>query len=553
VISAFTAHQLTERTELRLAAGLSIDRIPDLSLSGARERGRFARAAIRRLEAVQVEALSQEDYVTLLAVRVALGNIAEAALHATNDLSLVTPGGSPLRLLPSLFAGLPLETPADAERYVFLTGAVGFAVDSLRARLAAQRARGAVLSKRALSRAVPFVRSFAARDGSSPFALSPERLARLDTASARELRAEVDQAIRLRVAPAFDSLASYLSGSYAAGAPAEDGLWQSVGGKQYYRSLVRRFTSLDVTPEQVHEAGLQEVARLDSAMTALRRRMGGGASADAFRDSLARAAVRALSDSEVVARIEDVQTRPAAILDTARLSDSLQIGYAVAWDRARPAVDVVFGHYRPPSNADPIGRVTPGGALRAPAASLMIPAFSYFAVRPGRHELFGRRVEASAALARYYAEVPAFVDGWGLYALDGVRARRGFTSAAEEYGALALEMVAAARLVVDTGIHYFGWTREQATAFLRHATLLAADDIEAEVTRAAEDAPGAGLAAGMGVRELRGVRAWAQRELGSRFDAAAFDRELRSLGPVPLQVLGAELEWWIYQQKQRAG
>jgi uncharacterized protein (DUF885 family) len=165
--------------------------------------------------------------------------------------------------------------------------------------------------------------------------------------------------------------------------------------------------------------------------------------------------------------------------------------------------------------------------------------------------LLGRRVPATLAVARYYGDVPAFVDGWGLYAVDLARARGGFATPIEEYGALALEMVAAARLVVDTGIHYFGWTYNQAVEFLTGATLLAPVEIEADIARIAEDAPGESLAAEMGVHELRGMHTWMAHELGDRFDDKAFRRELESLGPVPLRVAGTHFEWWLWQQKRQ--
>jgi uncharacterized protein (DUF885 family) len=112
-----------------------------------------------------------------------------------------------------------------------------------------------------------------------------------------------------------------------------------------------------------------------------------------------------------------------------------------------------------------------------------------------------------------------------------------------------LEMIAAVRLTVDSGIHYFGWTAAQSTQFFLRHTMLGEAEAESEVTRIAHDAPGLGLAAAMGVREIRGVRHWMERELKKDFDEGRFNKELRSLGPVPLHALGSHFEWWLWKER----
>ena len=215
------------------------------------------------------------------------------------------------------------------------------------------------------------------------------------------------------------------------------------------------------------------------------------------------------------------------------------------------ARDAIFGRYRQPSGVDSVGQYTPGRALLAPGLPIMLEALSYFALSPGRHDLLARRVARKPAAARWYASVPAYADAWGLYALDLARKRGGLTDPMAEYGALMLEAIAAVRLTVDSGIHYFGWTASQSTGFFLHNTMLSEAEAENEVIRIAHDAPGLGLAAAMGAREIRGVRRWMERELKNDFDEDRFNEELRSLGPVPLKALGSHFEWWLWNERTR--
>ena len=215
------------------------------------------------------------------------------------------------------------------------------------------------------------------------------------------------------------------------------------------------------------------------------------------------------------------------------------------------AADAIFGFYRQPSDIDSVAQYTPGVAMLSPGLAIAAEALSYFALSPGRHELLGSRLTSSLAVARWYASVPALADGWGLYGLDIARERGAFEDSVAAYGALMLEMIAAVRLTVDSGIHYFGWTEEQSVEFIMRRTMLDRTESMNEVGRIAHDAPGVGLAAGMGVREIRGVRRWMERELKKDFEVHRFNQELRSLGPVPLHALGPHFEWWLYKERTR--
>jgi uncharacterized protein (DUF885 family) len=550
VVDQFIRHEQAERFELRVQVGATRDRMPEFSERTAREDARFARSLIRRLDWISVDALNESDYLTLLTVRTELQGASDQALYYANDL---TPFGaaSPLAQITRMMSELSLRDARDIERYERLLNSVAPFADTLEAELIRRGAQGIFLGQSAVARAEGFFASFETPSSRSTLRLTPERAKALDSLTAERLIAVTDSAIDGRIAPAFKRLTRFLAGEYGRKGPVGIGLWQYVGGNEYYRALVRRWTTLDVTPQQAHEAGLREVARLDTAMRALRLRMGESAVADSFHAAIrSDARFRDVTRDGIVDQLLQAQASLAMSSDTGSASPGL-FPVVLAAATELDTRDRILGWYHQPRGADSVGQYTPGKALLTPALPVMVEALSYFALSPGRHELLGRRLERSLAVARWYASVPAYTDGWGLYALDLARERGALTDPFAAYGALMLEMIAAVRLTVDVGIHYFGWSAGQATKFFLRYTMLGEAEVENEVTRIAHDAPGMGLAAAMGAREIRGVRRWMERELKKDFDEGRFNNELRSLGPIPLQALGSHFEWWLWKEQTR--
>lgn len=550
-IAQLEQRELDENSPLRLRLERGTESLPDFSLAAARDNARFARAAVRRLDAVRYDALTEDDYVTLMTVRAYLAALAEDALFYWNDVTTLSRGRSPLNTIVDILHRLPLRTPEEARQYTRVLGTVASSIDTLRVVTLGRRARGVMLSRRALARTLPFLRALADSSVANPLALSPER----DTALASDvkaiLRQQSDSILRRDIARAMRRLTASLADDSVKKAPSEDGLWQYVGGKEYYRALVRRWTTMDVTPEQVYDAGLREVARIDSAMGAVRATLGFSGSARAFHDSLRATMQPAITDDAFMAQVRTALGRVQGHTDT--LLQGLPVPKVVVrWEAQPPGTDRVLGTYHVPNGRGDAATFTPGDALLASGVPAAAVAATFFSLSPGRLLLFGaadpiRRLP----FAPRYAAMNAYVDGWGVYAMDLAGEWGGYRSPAEEYGRLTIEMVIAARLVVDAGMHYFGWTRAQCTEYLARATALPAAEIEADLDRIGQDEPGESLAAGMGAREMRAYRRWLATELGSDFDARAFHRELLSLGPVPLPALGTHLEWWVWQERTR--
>ena len=169
---------------------------------------------------------------------------------------------------------------------------------------------------------------------------------------------------------------------------------------------------------------------------------------------------------------------------------------------------------------------------------------------PGRHY--------QASLAQQIPDLPrfrqsgvesvAFVEGWALYAASLGHDLGLYTDPYSQFGALNAELLPAARLVVDTGIHAKGWTRDKAIDYLRANTTLGESAIQAEVDRSIA-APAEGIAAKVGQLTILGLRHRAQQKLGPRFDVRAFHEQVVGSGPLPLAVLEKKIDGWIAAQK----
>jgi uncharacterized protein (DUF885 family) len=162
---------------------------------------------------------------------------------------------------------------------------------------------------------------------------------------------------------------------------------------------------------------------------------------------------------------------------------------------------------------------------------------------PGHHYQLSLAAEASMPNLRRFAFIEAYLEGWGLYTERLADEMGLYSSDEQRLGMLGLDAMRAGRLVVDTGLHAFGWSRQQAVDYLRENTVMTEPEITSEVDRYIE-VPGQALAYMVGRLEIQRVRAEAAARLGDRFDVKAFHDLVIGLGPVPLSVLDQQVTAW---------
>ena len=382
-----------------------------------------------------------------------------------------------------------------------------------------------------------------------PFTTLPASIPAAQQAALRERAA---RAVADGIMPQRREWARFLREDYLPRAPETLGLVHRPGGRDLYAWLVRGFTTTDMTPDEVHALGLQEVARIRARMDTEMRASGWTGDFAGFlaflrtdpqfyvtsREALLEKA------SEMAKRADD--GLPALFATLPRLP------YGV-----RPVPREIEANYT-------TGRYNPGSAENGVAGGYIVntssldqrglyelPALTLHEAVPGHHLQIALQQEAEdGPYFRKSVDVTAFTEGWGLYAEFLGEEMDFYRTPYERFGRLSYEMWRACRLVSDTGIHWLGWDIEQARACFRDNSALAPLNIETELQRYI-GWPGQATAYKIGEIRLRAIRTRAEAELGDRFDVRRFHDALLVDGPLPMALLDERMDRWIAEEKAR--
>jgi uncharacterized protein (DUF885 family) len=353
-------------------------------------------------------------------------------------------------------------------------------------------------------------------------------------------------AIQTSLAPGYQRLADFLETEYLPNAPQALATLQMPVSKTYYEFCVRRFTSLEITPEEVHQIGLAEVSRIRAEMGEVMEAVGFHGTLRAFADSL-RSDPRFFVDTP-----EQLMKEVAWLMK--RIEGQLPKLFKVL-PRTPFGLREIPAYIAPNSTSAyyflPAGDGTTAGFYYVNTYDLKSrPLYEYEALSlheavPGHHLQLALQLEMdNIPEFRKWGETTAFIEGWALYA-ERLGLEMGFyQDPYSNFGRLVYEMWRAARLVVDTGLHYFDWTRQQAIDFLAENTALSLLNIANEVDRYISW-PGQAVAYKIGELRIRALRQQAEEALGANFDVREFHYVLLRSGGIPLTVLEANVAEWI--------
>ncbi|WP_374763677.1 DUF885 domain-containing protein [Yunchengibacter salinarum] len=374
----------------------------------------------------------------------------------------------------------------------------------------------------------------------------------IDAPEKARLRDAARRVIMEKVMPAYERLNRFMRETYYPAARESIAATDLPEGDAYYRAMVRFYTTLDLTPEQVFERGKAEVARIRAEMEGIIDEVGFDGGFDAF--------------------LEFLRTDPRFYADSA--ADLLAFASRTA-KRIDLKMPAFFGRLpRQPYGVEPVpAEIAPnyttgryvGAPLDAPRGGMYwvnthdlknrplyaIPALTLHEAVPGHHH--------QSALSRELKDVPdfrvglyphAFGEGWGLYA-EKLGVEMGiYQTPYEHFGRLTYEMWRACRLVMDTGMHAFGWSRDRAMRCLMENSALSPLNVRTETDRYISW-PGQALAYKVGEMRILALRERAERELGAAFDIEAFHDRILAAGGMPLDVLSARVARWIDAQQER--
>jgi uncharacterized protein (DUF885 family) len=352
------------------------------------------------------------------------------------------------------------------------------------------------------------------------------------------LRADAVKTIRETVQPAYVELLKFMRAEYLPHMRTTLAAEDLPDGKAFYREKIREFTTLDMDPAAIHALGEAEVARLHAEMLTAMKETGFKGDFPAFLKFLR-------SDPQFYAKTPDELLMRAALI--AKEFDGKAAQYFGLLPRARFAIKPVPEDIAPFYTA---GRGGPGTYLLNTYALPTRPLYSLTALT--LHESApGHAFQMSLALEhkdqpkfRQHTYISAYGEGWALYCEKLGLEMGMYKTPYDRFGMLGYQIWRAARLVIDTGIHSQGWTRERAIAYLRDYSALPEHEIETEVDRYIAW-PAQALSYYLGEMAIVKARAKAESQLGTRFNIRAFHDAVLELGSVPLPVLTARIDRFI--------
>ncbi|GGU55521.1 DUF885 domain-containing protein [Lentzea flava] len=364
------------------------------------------------------------------------------------------------------------------------------------------------------------------------------RLDRFLAAPAQEWEGSYSGEIRSAVAGFREVLASIEDGR----GDDQPGLCWLPEGEQNYANLVRNYTTTSYSPAELHQLGLDLIARLRDEYAEIGSRLWGtGDVQEIFRrlrtellwdneEEMVANAVEAIARAEAEApnwfgRMPKVGCQVRAVDEAERETSPIAFYLPAPLDGSRP------GTYW----LNPLGATERSRTLSE--------ATAFHEAVPGHHYQLSIAAETDMHNIRRFAFIEAYLEGWGLYTERLADEMGLYSSDEQRLGMLGLDAMRAGRLVVDTGLHAFGWTRQQAVDYLRENTVMPEPEITSEIDRYIE-VPGQALAYMVGRLEIQRVRAEAEEKLGDRFDVRAFHDLVVGSGAVPLPVLNDLVSAW---------
>jgi uncharacterized protein (DUF885 family) len=353
-------------------------------------------------------------------------------------------------------------------------------------------------------------------------------------------------AVATSVVPAYREFLAFMRDEYVPAGRTDVGASALPDGRAFYRHRVRQFTTLDVTPEEVHATGVAEVARIRSEMEAIVRRVGfAGTFAEFLHFLRTDPRFYAETPEQLMKEVAHVLKRMDGELP--RLFGRLpRMPYGIREVPAYVAPRTTTAYYTGPAGDGTRAGFYWVNTYDLPSRPLYeVEALSLHEAVPGHHLQIALQQELEGLpMFRRFAGFTVFSEGWALYA-ERLGLEVGFyQDPYSDFGRLTYEMWRACRLVVDTGLHHLGWTRQQAIDFMAANTALALHNVTTEVDRYISW-PGQALAYKIGELRIRELRARAEAELGTAFDLRAFHDVVLGSGAVPLDVLERNVTAWI--------
>lgn len=519
------------------------DYLPHVDAETQGRRIVHARQMMAKLDGITLDSLSAEDRINAAVFRTNLeislidGRFREWEMPFNSDSSFWT----------YLNARQSLKTAEDYRRYIGRMRDIPRYFDEQTANMRAGLARGFSVPRVTIEGRDQSIASFITPEveASAFYTAFKQMPSTIPAAEQAALRAEGRAAITQAVTPAYTRLLAFYRDEYVPGTRTTVSAQDLPDGAAYYEAQIRKYTTLDLTAEQVHQIGLSEVERIQAEMVQTMRDSGFTGTFPEFLHFLR-------TDPQFYAKTPDELLSLSAWV-VKRVDGKLAETIGLLPRRPFTIIPV-------PEALAPFYTAGRGGldscqmnTYNLPSRPLYnIPALTLHECSPGHSFQAALAVERDEGPAfRRYTYFSGYGEGWGLYT-EWLGVGMGiYRTPYENFGRLSYEMWRAARLVIDTGLHAQGWSRQQAIDYLAEHTALSQHEVESEVDRYISW-PGQALAYKLGEMTIRRARLKAETALGPRFDQRRFHDVILALGSVPLPVLEARIDQFISDEGKRA-
>lgn len=499
--------------------------------------------------------LPPEDRISYDLLRYRLQQVLDGLRYPSNLMPVDQFSGLHLTMaqLGSGTSAQPFQTVQDYDNWLQRAADYAPAVDAMIADMRTGIAQGVVMPKALISRVLPQLENVGTDDLEKSTYMGPVKKfpASFSPADKARLTEAYGKLVREQLAPANRKLLAFMRDTYLPAGRDTAGIGALPGGQEWYAFLARRSTTTELTPAEIHDIGLREVARIRAQFEEAKVRVGFKGTLQQFFEYLNTAPeLRFKSREEIQAAYEAVRPRleakvgllfahlPKAPFEIRQVEAFREVSAAPASyqrgsvDGKRPGI-FYFNAYQPETRT----RFTTN-------------AFFLHEAIPGHHfeRSLAQETDGLPAFRRFGSST-AFSEGWGLYSEMLGQEIGMYDDPWQWVGRLTAEVWRGVRLVVDTGIHSKGWTREQAIAYFK-------DNVPQDEVTAVQEVeryiavPGQALSYKIGELKLRELRKRAESALGPAFDLRAFHNEVLSHGSVPLDVLDAAVNRWIAAQKK---
>jgi uncharacterized protein (DUF885 family) len=518
------------------------EHLASVDAQSQRLRQAHLEGVLQQLNAIPVDQLSAGEKVNAAVFRTVLENALTEYRYRTWE----APFNSDSSFWTYLDANRQLQDAAEYRRYIGRLRDVPRYFDEQIANMRAGIARGYTVPKATLTGRDQSIAAFIApTPEKTPFYKAFETMSsNIPAAEQAALRKEAVATIAGSVMPAYQKLLNFYRTEYYPKARMSVSAHDLPDGEAFYRSQVREYTTLDLSPEEIHHIGLKEVDRIQAAMLQTMKDSGFKGSFPEFLHFLR-------TDPQFIAKTPDELMGVSAYV--AKRVDGVIGDHFGLLPRKR------FGIIPVPDALAPFYTSGRGGlencmmnTYNLPVRPLYnIPVLTLHECEPG-HSFQAALAEEQTALPSFRRHIyfSGMGEGWGLYS-EWLGDELGiYRTPYEKFGQLSYDMWRAARLVIDTGIHRYGWSRQKAIDYLASHTALSQHEVETEVDRYISW-PGQALAYKLGQLEILKIRREAEKTLGPRFDERRFHDAVLALGSVPLSVFDNQMRAFIAAEATR--